>query len=104
MMEIDLEEQGPKTPPRIQSINKDEKAQDKAGMTTAMAIDCDPTPPNTPGRKDDKSRKATPKKKGGPKLVLSKKEKETLSKWLKTPYKPEYIFGEGDSLHHHENV
>ena len=40
MMEIDLDkEQGPKTPPRIQSINKDEKAQDKAGMMTAMAID-----------------------------------------------------------------
>ena len=81
MMEIDLDEQGPKTPPRIQSVNK-EKAQDKADMTTAMVIDCDPTPPNTPGRKDDKGRKATAKKKGGPKLVLSKKEKETLSKWL----------------------
>ena len=45
MMEIDSdEEQGPKTPPRIQSINKHEKEQDKSGMTTAMAIDCDPTP------------------------------------------------------------
>ena len=35
MMEIDPEEQGPKTPPRIQSINKDEKAQDKVGMIIA---------------------------------------------------------------------
>ena len=71
MMEIDLDEdQGPKTPPRIQSINKDEKAQDKAGMTTAMAIDCDPTPPNTPGRKDDKGRKAT---------VLKRKEAQNSS-------------------------
>ena len=52
----------------------------------------------------DKGRKATAKKKGGPKLVLSKKEKETLSKWLKNPYKPEDIFGEGDSLHDHEKL
>ena len=45
MMEIDSDDgQAPKTPPRIQSINKDEKVEDKAGTTTAMAIDCDPTP------------------------------------------------------------
>ena len=107
MMEIDLDdEQVPQTPPRLHSINKDGKVESKAGTMSAMAIDCDSTPPNTPGRKEDKGqKKASPsKKKGGPKLALSKKEKQTLSKWPKTPYKPEDIFGEGDSLHDHEKL
>ena len=45
MMEIDSDNrQAPKTPLRLHLINKDGKVEGKAGTTTAMAIDCDPTP------------------------------------------------------------
>ena len=71
-----------------------------------MAIDCDSTPPSTPGRKEDKGqKKASPSnKKAGPKLDLSKKEKQTLNKWPRKPYGPEDIFGEGDHDHEKQDV
>ena len=82
MMEIDSDDgQVPKTPPRLYSINKEErKIESKAGKTSDMAIDCNSTPPSTPGRKEDKGqKKASPsKKKPGPKFALSKKEKQTF--------------------------
>ena len=68
-----------------------------------MTMEGESTPPSTPGRKGDKGRKKeTPKKKTGPKLELSNKEKDILSKWPTTGYGPGEIFGEGHRLHNHE--
>ena len=92
-------------PPKLHSTNKEEKKSgSKEGRTIdMMTMGCESTPPSTPGRKGDKGqKKENPKKKMGPKLELSNKEKDILSKWPTTGYGPGEIFGEGDTLHDHE--
>ena len=85
-MEIDSEDVPPSTPPRNSSSND----KDKSGETVEKAIECDSTPEkqsktpqSTPDRQRGKQRgKGSPsKKKTGPKIKLSFKEKEALLKW-----------------------
>ena len=91
-MEIDLDVvMVIQDPPRLHSTNKEGKeSESKESGVIDMTTEGESTPPSTPGRKGDKSRKKeTPKKKTGPRLELSNKEKAILSKWPMTGYGPE---------------
>ena len=90
--------------------NSDDK--DKSGKTVEKAIECDLTPEkqgetlqSMPDRQkgNKQGSKGLPsKKKTGPKIKLSNKEKEALLKWPQVGYTKETIFGEGNSLHDDE--
>ena len=117
MMDIDSDEDGgtkvpPSTPP---SLNKgDEKGVTRtaAGETSDKVIECGLTPehqgetpqsiPECQGEKKQGKKGSPQRKKSGPKIKLSNKEKEALFKWLQEAYMKETIYGEDDSLHDDE--